>query len=111
LVIEASIIAGWGVYSYAGLQKALTRRDRLFLISAIAIIFLTLLGAASEKSGYDSYLKANTEKKRTHSLLNQGKAIISLFSKLDTGWKHRIYQALSDISACVSISHTEPFVI
>lgn len=91
--------------------KSCTRRDRLFLISAIAIIFLTILGAASEKSGYDRYLKANTEKKRTHSLFNQGKAIFSLYAKLETGWRKRIYQAISEISTCIPIGHTEPFVI
>jgi len=48
------------------------RRDRLLLISAIAIALLTLLGAAGEAIGIDRYLKANTVKKRTISLLNQG---------------------------------------
>jgi len=48
------------------------RRDRLFLISAIAIALLTILGAAGEAIGIDRYLKANTVKKRTISLLNQG---------------------------------------
>ena len=35
------------------------RRDRLLLLAAL----LTLLGAASEKTGMDSYLKVNTAKK------------------------------------------------
>lgn len=48
------------------------RRDRLLLISAIAIALLTLLGAAGEAIGIDKYLKANTVKRRTISLLNQG---------------------------------------
>ncbi len=48
------------------------RRDRLLLISAIAIALLTLLGAAGEAIGIDRYLKTNTVKKRTISLLNQG---------------------------------------
>jgi hypothetical protein len=48
------------------------RRDRLLLISAIAIALLTLLGAAGEAIGIDRYLKANTVKRRTISLLNQG---------------------------------------
>lgn len=91
--------------------KTCSRRDRIFVISAIAIIFLTLLGAASEKSGYDRYLKANTEKKRTHSLLNQGKTIFSIYKKLEIGWMQRIYQALTDISSCLHIDHAEPFVI
>jgi len=48
------------------------RRDRLLLLSALAIALLSLLGAAGESLGYDRMLKANTVKKRTHSLLRQG---------------------------------------
>lgn len=48
------------------------RRDRLLLLAAVAQALLTLLGAASEKSGIDRTLKANTSKKRTMSLFNQG---------------------------------------
>jgi transposase len=48
------------------------RRDRLLMISAFAITLLTLLGAAGELAGLDKTLKANTSKKRTHSLFNQG---------------------------------------
>lgn len=48
------------------------RRDRLILIQAIAVVFLTILGAAGEESGYSRYLKSNTSKTRTYSLLNQG---------------------------------------
>ena len=36
------------------------RRDKLLLISTIAIIILTFLGAAVEKIGLDKYLKVNT---------------------------------------------------
>jgi hypothetical protein len=48
------------------------RRDRLLLIIAIAHTLLTLLGVASEASGLDRTLKANTVKHRTLSLFNQG---------------------------------------
>ena len=48
------------------------RRDRLFFISALSITLLTLLGAAGEAAGLDRTLKANTSKKRTHSLFKQG---------------------------------------
>src|SRR5271166_6925918 len=44
------------------------RRDRLWLLNALAIALLTLLGAAGEALGYDRYLKSNTTKRRTHSL-------------------------------------------
>ena len=49
------------------------RRDRILFIAAIAQTLLTLLGAAGESLGMDRMLKANTSKKRTHSLLTQGK--------------------------------------
>ena len=48
------------------------RRDRLLLINAFAIVLLTLLGAAGESLGMDRHLKANTVKRRTHSLFRQG---------------------------------------
>lgn len=48
------------------------RRDRLLLVTAMAVALLTLLGAASEAVGLDRALKANTAKKRTHSLFFQG---------------------------------------
>lgn len=48
------------------------RRDRVLLISALAIALLTLLGAAGEAIGLDRMMKANTVKTRTHSLFNQG---------------------------------------
>lgn len=48
------------------------RRDRLLLIGALAQALLTLLGAAGEALGMDRLLKANTVKKRTHSLYRQG---------------------------------------
>ena len=48
------------------------RRDRMLLISAMAISLLTLLGAAAEAVGLDKTLKTNTVKRRTHSLFTQG---------------------------------------
>jgi Transposase DDE domain len=48
------------------------RRDRLWLLNALAIALLTLLGAAGEALGYDRLLKSNTAKRRTHSLFRQG---------------------------------------
>jgi hypothetical protein len=48
------------------------RRDRLLLIAAFAYVLLTLLGAAGERAGLDRLLKANTVKRRTLSLYNQG---------------------------------------
>lgn len=48
------------------------RRDRMLLLIAMAQGLLTLLGEASERSGMDRYLKINTVKTRTMSLINQG---------------------------------------
>lgn len=48
------------------------RRDRLLLLNAFAVLFLTLLGAAGEALGMDRHLKVNTAKRRTHSLFRQG---------------------------------------
>ncbi len=54
------------------------RRDRLWLLNALAIALLTLLGAAGEALGYDRHLKSNTTKRRTHSLLRQGCLLYNL---------------------------------
>jgi len=48
------------------------RRDRLLMLSALAIALLSLLGAAVGALGYDRWLKANTVKRRSHSLFRQG---------------------------------------
>ena len=81
------------LYFGMGLKKArikqVARRERLLLISAIVIIFLTLLGAASEASGFDRYLKANTLKRRTHSLFAQGRLVFRLLANLSTYWHER----------------------
>jgi len=53
------------------------RRNMLTMIHAIATIILTFVGAAGERIGYDRKLRANTEKRRTHSLYRQGKEYIS----------------------------------
>jgi hypothetical protein len=49
------------------------RRDRLLMLTAIAYALLVLLGAAGERCGLDRTLKANTVKRRTLSLYNQGR--------------------------------------
>lgn len=80
-----------------GLKKAHlstpARRDRVLLLSAIAIIFLTLLGAACEATGFDRYIKANTAKKRTHSLLTQGRTVLMLAPTMAIPWWNRIKNA------------------
>lgn len=63
-----------------------TRRDRLLLVSAFAIVLLTLLGAAGESLGMDRLLKSNTSKTRTHSLFRQG---CMLYELIPTMPEHR----------------------
>jgi len=53
------------------------RRERLLLIAAIAYFFLTLAGVASEKTGIDRIIKANTVRERTHSLFRQGREVLT----------------------------------
>jgi hypothetical protein len=48
------------------------RRDRLLLLSAMALSLLTLLGVTGEHLGYDRMLKANMVKRRTHALWRHG---------------------------------------
>ena len=61
---------GMGMYNVTISNE--DRRDRLFFIGAIADLMLTILGAAGEQLGLDRLLKANTVKRRVHSLYRQG---------------------------------------
>jgi len=61
---------GLGMYSTS--ISGTDRRDRLFFLGAIADLLLTILGAAGEALGFDRFLKANTVKRRVHSLYRQG---------------------------------------
>ncbi|MBU1240789.1 IS4 family transposase [Myxococcota bacterium] len=54
------------------------RRDRLLFLAAMSHVLFTMLGMASERSGYDRYLKTNTSKKRTHSLFNLGRMVYTM---------------------------------
>jgi hypothetical protein len=65
---------GWGFYDVRVTQPL--RRDRLLLIAAITQLLLTLAGAAGEQLGLDVKLRVNTAKKRTHSLLRQGREYV-----------------------------------
>ena len=67
--------------------KRVERRDRLLLLSALSIALLTLLGVAGESLGYDRWLKANTVKRRTHSLFHQG---LMLYEHIPNWPEHRL---------------------
>jgi hypothetical protein len=73
------------------------RRDRLLLLVAVAQSLLTLLGAASEKSGLDRYLKSNTVKTRTMSLFNQGAYWYRCLPTMRDEWFERLIYAYDDI--------------
>jgi hypothetical protein len=75
------------------------RRDRLLLLAAIAHALLTLLGAASEATGMDSYLKVNTVKKRTHSLFRQGAYWYGAIPEMRDDWLRSLMNAFDKIVA------------
>lgn len=83
------------------------RRDRFLMIFSLAYVVLTLFGAASERLGLDRVIRANTEKRRTHSLFHQGKA---LFGRLKTATANLLrttcnvlFRLLMRSGACVAI--------
>ena len=73
------------------------RRDRLLLLAAMAHAFLTLLGAASERSGLDKYLKVNTVKRRTHSLYRQGLYWYEAIPDMRRDWLVSLMKAFDEI--------------
>jgi len=58
------------------------RRDRLLLLNAFAILFLTILGAAGENLGMDRQLRTSTVKRRVHSLFRQGCLLYELIPNM-----------------------------
>jgi hypothetical protein len=75
------------------------RRDRLLMLLALAQAMLTLLGAASERTGMDKYLKVNTSKKRTHSLFRQGSYWYGCIPTMRDDWFEQLMAAFDDILA------------
>lgn len=73
------------------------RRDRLLLLVAMAHALLTLLGAASERIGFDRKLKANTAKKRSHSLYRQGHYWYHAIPDMREEWLVELMTAFDEI--------------
>lgn len=73
------------------------RRDRLLMLLAIAIAFLTLIGAASERAGMDAWLRANTVKRRTHSLFRQGSYWYRCIPTMRDDWFDQLMAALAHV--------------
>ena len=71
------------------------RRDRMLLLSALAIALLTVLGAAGESLGCDRWLRANTAKYRTHSLFRQG---LMLYEHIPNWPEHRLRPLIEKFS-------------
>ena len=69
------------------------RRDRLLLLVAIAQGLLTLLGAAYEETGLDRKLKANTVKRRSHSLFRQGSYWYQCIPTMREEWLRPLMEA------------------
>jgi hypothetical protein len=57
------------------------RRDRFIFVFALAYLIHTLMGLTSEHLRLDKGLRANTVNYRTHSLFQQGRALLASFSK------------------------------
>jgi hypothetical protein len=76
-----------------------TRRDRLLLINAFAMVLLTMLGAAGESLGMDRLLKSNTSKTRTYSLFRQG---CMLYDLIPTMPDHRLSPFMAHFAETVS---------
>jgi hypothetical protein len=79
--------------------KRSERRDRLLFLVAIAHALLTLLGAASEETGLDRTLKANTAKKRTLSLFRQGLYWYHAMSTMRDDWFDTLMKAFNRLVA------------
>mgnify|MGYP003348173389 CR=1 FL=1 len=73
------------------------RRDRLMMLAAIAYALLTLLGAASEKSGLDKTLSSSAKKKRTMSLYRQGKFWFEVLDSTRPEWRERLMAAFEEV--------------
>ena len=73
------------------------RRDRVLLISAVAIALVTMLGAAGESTGLDMKFKANTSKKRQHSLFRQGLMYYDCLVGMRDEWLHPLVEKFEEL--------------
>lgn len=73
------------------------RRDRLLLLSALAIALLTLLGSAGEAIGLERQLKANTVKRRSYSLFNQGCFYYQWMATMPADTFRRLVEKFSEV--------------
>jgi hypothetical protein len=71
--------------------------DQRGLINGLAVVLLTLLGAASEAVGYDRMLKTNTSKRREHSLFRQGCMVYDLIPTMPERWLQPLMLAFTQL--------------
>lgn len=67
------------------------------MLLAVVQTVLTLLGAASERCSMDAYLKANTVKRRTHSLFRQGAYWYRCIPTVRDDWFESLMQVFVEI--------------
>jgi hypothetical protein len=75
------------------------RRDRLLLLTAMAIRLLTMLGEAGERAGLARMLKTNTAKRRTLSLLHQGRMLYDLLPRMREDRAQRLVTEFANLHA------------
>jgi len=86
------------------------RRDRLLLLNALAILLLTLLGAAGESLGMDRQLRTSTVKRRVHSLFRQGCLLYDLIPNMPEERLRPLVEKYQEI-LCQNTTFSEAFGI
>jgi len=89
--------------------RSVNRRDRLWLVATLAIIVLAILGAASERLGFDRLIKANTVKKRTYSLFQQGLILWRLSRNMIADKARLLFKTFEELLYKVIPNSTQPF--
>ncbi len=72
-----------------------TKRDKLFLVSALTIALLTLFGAAGDAANLERTIKANTSKKRTFSFFRQGCIYYAMLPNMKKEWFESLMREFS----------------
>lgn len=87
----------YGMGLYATHIKDTARRDRLLFLAAMSHALLTMLGAACEETGLDRMLRANTVKRRTHSLYRQGTIAYGMIPTMPDEWLEPLMEAFGRV--------------
>jgi hypothetical protein len=89
----------FGMGLYATHIGTTSRRDRMLFIAALAHVLLTMLGAACERTGLDRMIRANTVKRRTHSLYRQGVTAYGMLLSMPDEWLEPLMAAFAEVIA------------